>query len=363
MSTKPAIARIALLFLSVLLAACSSETPQVAEVRPVRTVIVDPRPIEDDRRAVGEVRPRFESDIGFRVSGKVISRSVDVGVSVKKGDVIARLDDQDPKTRIRSAESDVVSAEAVLTEATNSEERTVALLEKGVTTRARYDAAVRDRRSAEARVTAAKAALSLARDQLVYTELKAEFDGIVTAVSAEPGQVVAVGQTIAKLARPEARDAVFNIAEAALRDRKPDDRPQIIVTLLSNPSIEAEGVVREVSPVADATTRTYQVKVTLNDQNEQFRFGTSVMGRLKATSAPVVVLPASALFDKGGKPAVWVVDATANKVALKPVVVARYESDRVIISDGLARGEVVVTAGVNRLREGQPIRLIAGAGP
>lgn len=353
---------IALTVTMMLLAACSSETPQPTEVRPVRTMIVEPKPIEDDRSAVGEVRPRYESDLGFRVSGKVVSRTVDVGVAVKKGDVLARLDEQDYQTRVRSAESDVVAAEAVLTDARSTEERTTVLLEKGVTTRTKFDAAVRDRRSAEARLTAAKAALSLARDQLVYTELKADFDGIVTAVGAEPGQVVAIGQSIVRLARPDSKDAVFNIAEAALRERKPDERPQIVVTLLSTPATTAEGVVREISPIADATTRTYQVKVTLNNPGEPFRFGSSVMGRLKSTTAPVVVLPASALFDRSGKPAVWVVDKAAMKVTLKPVVVARYETDRVVVGEGLTRGDVVVTAGVNRLREGQSIRLLDGAG-
>jgi RND family efflux transporter MFP subunit len=181
-------------------------------------------------------------------------------------------------------------------------------------------------------------------------------------VGAEAGQVVAAGQMVVRLAKPTDKDAVFAIAESAFRGRSSQDRlPEVIVGLLSNPTIEAEGVVREVSPVADPTTRTYQVKVTLKSPPEQMRFGASVVGRLKIATAPVVVLPASALFDKGGQPAVWLFDAGTGSVSLKPVTVARYETDRVVIADGLGKGAVVVTAGVNRLREGQKVRLAEGA--
>lgn len=117
---------------------------------------------------------------------------------------------------------------------------------------------------------------------------------------------------------------------------------------------------REVSPVADPVTRTYQVKVTLETPPPAMRFGASVHGRLKATTAPVVVLPGSALYDKAGKPAVWVVEAESSTVKLVPVTVSRFESERVVISDGLAKGTIVVTAGVNRLREGQQVKLLAG---
>lgn len=337
---------------------CKEEAaPPRADIRPIRTVVVDPQPIADDRQAVGEIRPRQESDIGFRVSGKLISRLVDVGVAVKQGDLLARLDDQDFQNKVRSAEADVASAEAVLTEATGSEDRQSQLLAKGVTTKSNYDAALKNKRAAEAQLESAKAGLNLARDQLKYAELTADFAGIVTAIGAEPGQVVNAGQMVVKLAKPDQVDAVFNVAESAFRDRKTGDRPQVIVNLLSSPSIVAEGAVREVSPVADPTTRTYQVKVALENPPAAMRFGASVLGRLKETTAPVVVLPGSALYDKGGKPAVWLFDAPSSSVKLHPVVLARIESDRVVISEGLAKGDVVVTAGVNRLTEGQKVRL------
>jgi RND family efflux transporter MFP subunit len=341
------------------LAGCEPEAAKAPEVRPVRTAVVAPKAIADDRRAVGEIKPRHESDLGFRVAGKIVSRAAEIGQEVKKGDLLAKLDEQDYRNKLQSAEADIAAAEAVLSEAEAAEGRSRQLLGQGHTTRANYDIAVKNLRSAEAKLSSAKAALQLAKDQLAYAELRADFDGVVTAVGGEPGQVINVGQTIVRLARPEDKDAVFAIAEAVFGQRRPDERPELIVALLSNPAIAAEGVVREVSPVADATTRTYQVKVSLRNPPEQMRFGASVMGRLKASTAPVIVLPGSALFDKGGKPAVWVVDKAKGTVSLKPVTIVRYETDSVIVSEGLAAGDVVVTAGVNRLRDGQSVRLLA----
>ncbi|MDX2156409.1 MAG: efflux RND transporter periplasmic adaptor subunit [Hyphomicrobiaceae bacterium] len=339
------------------LSACSDAPTQEGEVRPVRTVTVDPKPVDDDRQTVGEVRPRQESDLGFRVSGKLVSRPVDVGVMVKQGDLLARLDEQDFQNKLRSAEADITAAEAVLVEAQGSEARLKQLLGSGATTKANYDASLRNLRSSEAKLESARAALALSRDQLQYAELKADFDGIVTAVGAEPGQVVAVGQMVVKLAKPDEKDAVFAIAESAFRGRKEGEKPEIAVALLSNPQVTADGTVREVSPVADPATRTFQVKVALRSPPAQMRFGSSVVGRLRESTAPVAALPGSALFDKGGKPAVWVLSPDKASVMLRPVVVARYETDKVIVTEGLAKGDVVVTAGVNRLREGQKVRL------
>jgi RND family efflux transporter MFP subunit len=351
---------LAVLAIALAAAGCGAEAAKEPEVRPVRTLVAAPKAMADDRRAVGEIKPRHESDLGFRVAGKIVARTAEIGQEVKKGQVLAKLDEQDYRNKLQSAEADIAAAEAVLAEAESAEGRSRKLLDQGHTTRANYDIAVKNLRSAEAKLTSAKAALQLAKDQLAYAELRADFDGVVTAVGGEPGQVINVGQMIVRIARPEDKDAVFAIAESVFGQRKPEEPPpELIVSLLSNLSISAEGVVREVSPVADAATRTYQVKVALKNPPEQMRFGASVMGRLKASTAPVMVLPGSALFDKGGKPAVWIVDKAKGTVSLRPVTIVRYETDSVIVSGGLEPGDIVVTAGVNRLREGQSVRLLA----
>ena len=207
---------------------------------------MDLKPIGDDRQAVGEVKPRYESDLSFRVAGKMLARLVDVGALVKQGDTLASLDTPDYQNRLRSAEADVVSAEAALVEAQATEGRQAKLLKSGFTPAASYDAALHNLRSAEAKLNAAKASLDLTRDQLKYTQLKADFDGVITAVGAEAGQNVTAGQMVVKLARPDDKDGVFNIAETALADQR-NEHPKVIVWPLSNPDLTIEGVVREIS--------------------------------------------------------------------------------------------------------------------
>jgi RND family efflux transporter MFP subunit len=341
-----------LLTLVLALAGCKPEDAQV-ESRLVRTLVVDPNPTGEDRHSIGEVKPRYESDLSFRVAGKVLSRLVDVGASVKQGDTLATLDTQDYQNRLRSAEADVSSAEAALVEAQGAEGRQGKLLKDGWATRATYDTALRNLRTAEAKLAAAKANLNLTRDQLNYTELKADFDGVIPAVGAEAGQNVNAGQMVVKLARPDDRDGVFNIAETAFADVS----DEVIVWPLSNPNLTVEGVVREVSPVADPATRTYTVKVTLNNPPPQLRFGMSIGGRLKGKPAVAVTLPLSALFEKDSSPAVWVLDEQSSSLTLRLITVARYDANTIVVAGGLIKGDIVVTAGVNTLTVGQKVRL------
>jgi RND family efflux transporter MFP subunit len=319
-------------------------------------MVAIPAPFHDDRQVVGEVKPRYESDLSFRVAGKVLSRLVDVGASVKQGDTLATLDTQDYQNRLRSAEADVSSAEAALIEAQGAEGRQAKLLKNGWATRATYDTVVRNLRTAEAKLAAATASLDLTRDQLKYTELRADFDGVITAVGAEAGQNVNAGQMVVKLARLDDTDGVFNIAETVFADVT-NARREVVVWPLSNPNLTVEGVVREISPVADQATRTYTVKVALKNPPPQLRFGMSIGGRLKGNAALAIALPLSALFEKNGSPAVWVVDQQSSSLILRPITIARYEANSAIVDSGLATEDIVVTAGVNTLTVGQKVRL------
>jgi RND family efflux transporter MFP subunit len=341
--------------LLVVLAGCKPEDVPV-ETRLVRSLVVDLKPVGDDRQAVGEVKPRYESDLSFRVAGKVLSRLVDVGAWVKQSDTLATLDTQDYQNRLRSAEADVSSAEAALVNAQGTEARQAKLLKDGWTPKATYDTALQNLQAAEARLKAAKASLDLTRDQLNYATLKADFDGVITAVGAEVGQNVNAGQMVVKLARPDDKDGVFNIAETAFSDVN-DSHPEVIVWPLSNPNLIIEGAVREISPVADPATRTYTVKVTLKNPPPQLRFGMSIGGRLKGHAPLAVALPLSAVFEKNGSPAVWVFDQQSSNLTLRPITVARYEANTVVVASGLAKGDIVVTAGVNTLTVGQKVRL------
>jgi RND family efflux transporter MFP subunit len=161
---------------------------------------------------------------------------------------------------------------------------------------------------------------------------------------------------VVKLARPDDKDGVFNIAETAFTDIS-KTQLEVIVWPLSNPELAVDGVVREISPVADPVTRTYTIKVTLKNPPAQLRFGMSIGGRLKGDAALAVALPFSALFEKSGSPAVWVLDQQSSSLTLRPITVARYDANTVIVAGGLSRGDIVVTAGVNTLTVGQKVRL------
>ena len=326
------------------------------ESRLVRTLVVNPTALGEDRHAIGEVKPRYESDLSFRVGGKVLSRLVDVGAGVKKGDTLATLDTQDYQNRLRSAEADVHSAEAAFIEAQGTEARKAKLLKDGWTPQANYDSALSALRASDAKLIVAKANRDLIRDQLNYTELKADFDGVITAVGAEAGQNVNAGQMVVKLARPDGKDGVFNIAETAFTEMS-SNPIEVLVWPLSNPELAVEGVVREISPVADPATRTYTVKVTLKNPPPQLRFGMSIGGRLKGEAALAVTLPLSALIEKNGAPAVWVLDQHSSSLTLRSITVARYEANTVVVAGGLTKGDIVVTAGVNTLTVGQKVRL------
>jgi RND family efflux transporter MFP subunit len=341
-----------------LLAACKEEVEvQAPAVRPVRTLTVERVRADDGRAAVGAIRPERDIDLSFRVSGKVFQRVVDVGDTFTAGALIGRVDPEDYLQRLKSAQGDLAAASAVLVEAKAQEARTAKLFDDGFATRTQMDGAVKSLHSAEAKLKSAQASLKLAEAQLAYTELRAEFDGIVTATGVEEGQVLNAGQLVVRVAEPRVRDAVFDVAEAAFFGTAAGAGTPVRVSLLGHPEISTVGSIREVSPVADSATGTWRVRVGLTDAPEAMRFGTSVSGKLDIEAPEVMLLPLSALFDRAGEPAVWVVDPAASQVSLQPIEVARYEANGIVVGSGLTEGDIVVAAGVHKLRENEKVRL------
>jgi RND family efflux transporter MFP subunit len=310
-------------------------------------------------RLTGEIMARTESDFSFRTDGKLVARLVDVGAFVRKDQVLARLDTDDANNRLANAVALLDVARADLRLAQSDEARQRELLARGVSTQARYDDALRTLRAAQARQESAQADFRVAQDRVAYTELKAEFDGVVTAVGADLGRVVGAGQMVVRVARPEEKDAVFGVPERMFLEST-GEPPPIEITLAASPEIKTIGVVREVAPQADPVTRTFQAKVSLPNAPIEMRLGSVVIGRALLEPRPAVSLPAAALFKSGASPAVWVVDPATNMVALKPIKVLRYDTGVVIVESGVNKGDVVVTAGVNILREGQKVRLPQG---
>ncbi len=344
------------LVLMLVLTACQKEEKAAATViRPVRTVTVEMQEGGERVSLTGEIQPRYQADIGFRVNGKVLERPVDVGTQVKKGDLLARLDPQQYRQEFEVAKSEVAVAEAEVTRSQAQEYRQRELLKNGFTTQVAYDQALKTFKTAEARLDAARARQVQASENLGYTDLKADNDGVITAVGADAGQVISAGQMVVRLAQPGEREAVFNVAEGAFKNAQKD--PTVEVNLVSNPEIRAAGKVRYVSPQADPTTRTYTVRISLPDAPPQMRLGANVVGSVILNQGQSVTLPGSALFQKAGNPAVWLVDKDGT-VQLKPITVQRYQDDSVIVGDGLKQGDVVVTAGIQKLLPGQKVRVM-----
>ena len=342
------------------LAACQKEEKAASTpIRPVRTVTVELYEGGEKVSLTGEIQARYEADIGFRVDGKILERPVDVGTAVKKGDLLARLDPQQYRQDLEVAKSEVAAAEAEVTRSEAQENRQRELLKNGHTTRVQYDQALKTFKTAQAQLDAARAKQVQASENLGYTNLKADDDGIITAVGANAGQVVSSGQMVVRLARPEEREAVFNIAEGAFKNAPKD--PSVEVELVSNPEIKTIGKVRYLSPQADPATRTYTVRVSLSDAPPQMRLGANVIGSVTLDQKQALTIPGSALFQKDGKPAVWLV-AKDNTVQLKPITVERYQGDSVVVAGGVTEGDIVVTAGVQKLLPGQKVALMdAGA--
>jgi RND family efflux transporter MFP subunit len=321
----------------------------------VRVVKVELKASELGGYASGVIESRYSTQIGFLVGGRLIERKVDVGTLVKKGDLLAQLDAADYQNKLTASQSQVSAAQSDVAQATPQEQRLKSLLKQGYTTQEAYDKAVSAVNAARARLQEAQANLRLAKDQVAYTTLKADTDGAVTAVGAEPGQVVTAGQMIVTISQLDAREGVFSVAEQVAAN-VPIGLP-VHVALQSDPTIAVDGRVREISPRADPVTGTYTVKVALPDAPDAMRLGALVIGTVEMKGDVVAVLPSTALFESDGKPSVWVVSPKDLVVDRHAVTVDRFDPETVTLSKGVSNGDLVVTAGVNWLAQGQKVAL------
>lgn len=344
------------------LAGCTQEAPPPPPpVRPVLSVVAAPQTIAD-RGFSGTVQPRYSTDRAFRVLGRITTREVDVGDTVKPGQLLAALDPTVQDLAVRSFEAELSKSEAQLNNARSTEDRQKQLVARTASTQADLDAAVQSRESAAAAVATARSSLAKAREQFGYTRLIADTGGIVTATSAEVGQVVAPGQTVITIAQAEVREAVVDVPDDIAKGMRPGDAFE--VTLQIDESVKAAGKVREVAPQADASTRSRRIRITLDAPPPAFRLGSTVTALPRATGAGHIALPATAVLAKDGGTRVWVVDETALTVATRPVVLAGPGSQGIVlVASGIEAGARVVTAGVNSLVEGQKVKLSEGAVP
>jgi RND family efflux transporter MFP subunit len=346
-----------LLALALAMAGCKAEkAAEAPPPRPVRIVIAEKSDLGQSVVLTGQILAEKEVALAFRIGGRIIERTGDVGNRVTPNQVLAKLDPQNELNALRSARAALSAAEGRLAQDSNNFERQQTLLTRGFTTRVLFDQAEQALRTSRAQVDDAKAQLEIAEDRVSYTELKADVVGTITARRAESGEVVQAGQPIFQVARDSGWDAVFDVPAQVIRSAPAD--AVILVSLADDPSVTAQGRVRQVDPQADPITRTFKVRVSVNEPPAAMRLGAVVSGRMDMESGRGIAVPATALTALNGAPALWVVDPAALTVKLQPVEVLRFDPGTVVISGGLEGGEIVVTAGVQALHPNQKVRLL-----
>jgi RND family efflux transporter MFP subunit len=348
-------ASLALLALS--LGGCNDKVAEkVTPSRPVLVATVHYEAESPERSFVGTIKPRIETDMGFRVPGKVAKRLVEVGQAVDIGQPLATLDEVDLKLQAEQAEAELRAATGVLAQASAAETRAKELRVKGWATDAQMDQARATADEARARLNRAQRSVELTNNSLSYATIAADSRGVVTATLVDPGQVVSAGQTAIRVARFAEKEAVVAIPETLLNRAK---EGVASVSLWSEPNRKYVAKLREIAPNADPATRTYLAKFSLPDAGDSVSLGmTATLTLADPATMRVARLPLSALFSEGRDPSFYVVDDKGD-VSLKAVTVKSYESNDVVISGGVDEGAKVVALGVQKLDPAQKVRVVS----
>ena len=344
------------------LAGCGNGKVAEEPVRPVLTQTIVPGAGATRDVYSGELRARHEADLAFRVGGKLLARNADAGARVARGAVLARLDPEDARLASQAAAAQLASAESDLSLARAEMERHAELLAKRFISPSAFDAKQNAFNAARARAEQARSQASITANQAAYTTLVADADGVVISVAAEPGQVLAAGQPVLRLARAGEKEVVINAPESQLARFKVGGA--VAVSLWADPSTVFPGRIREVAGGADPVTRTYAVRISTPTAPQSAQLGLTATVLLGSSIDPtLVLLPLSALAREGDGAAVWVVDPKTSRVKSRAVTVGQYREDGVTITAGLHPGDVVVTAGVHKLRPEQQVRVARGLAP
>ena len=355
---KPFIAFALLALVSLILVGCDDgrAQEQAKPERPVLTIKVKYEPQTPDRSFVGTIRPRIENDVGFRVSGKVAKRMVEVGQLVDPGQPLALLDEADLKLQGEQAEAELRAASGVLTQATAAERRSSELRSKGWSTDAQMDQVRAAADEARGRVSRAERSVELTKNNLSYATLTADARGVVTTTSAEPGQVVAAGQGVVRIARIAEKEVAVAVPETLVARAQGGEAH---VSLWSDPDRKFRAKLRELAPAADTATRTYLAKFSIPDATDEVKLGmTATLTLADPASERVARVPLSAIYNQGDGVSVFVADATGF-VEARPVIVKAYETRDAIITGGVDDGATIVALGVHKLDSGQKVRVVS----
>lgn len=340
-----------------LLGACAKEAPKPEVVRPVRTLVLSPQ-TGDLMTFAGDVRPRHETALAFRVPGQVASRRIEIGSVVKRGQVLAVLDATDLKLARSAAGARLTQAksQAALTEA--DFKRYAELRARNFISQAEFDRREAQVKQAREAVAAARAEYEQIVNRVEYGTLRAPHAGVITGIDVEVGQVVTAGQPIARLAREAQKEVAFSVPEHLLAAVK--TASDIEIRLWSRPDVVLAGRLRELSPIADPASRTYPARLSLLGDTRAVALGMSADVRMRVESKGSLRVPLTALFHRQDRPAVWVVEGTPLAAHLTPVTTGVLHGDSVDITSGLTPGQVIVTAGVTLLTDGQKVRPLEG---
>lgn len=348
--------------LAALLAGCAEKevAPKAEPLRPVRTMVVQPQSTAVAIQLPGEVRPRIESRLGFRVGGKLSQRTVSVGDRVVPGQTLARLDPTDLAPALQAQQAQVVAARTDRDLAAVELERLRNLRAQNYISQASFDRQQATHDAAQARLLAAEAQQTQARNAIDFQVLKADAAGVVTAVEAEVGQVVSAGQPVIRVAQTGEREIALNVPESDLKLVRETKEWAVVINALGHRVIP--GRIRELSPISDPASRTYPARLSLLGDLDGVALGMTAVVQALRPAESAFVLPLSALQSTDGTPRVWRVDAQG---VVTPVAVRTggLLDDAVRVVDGLKAGDRIVTAGANLLRPGQVVRVVEDARP
>lgn len=344
--------------ITLLLAACAPDRAETLPViRPVKTVVAAAESLDRVSQYAGEVRARHEISLAFRVGGKITERQAEIGQQVAPDQVLMQLDSGDLALNEQALRAQLAAAESDRDQARAKFNRAKALLARNLISRNDFDTLKGAYDTAQARVQQAESQLSGGARQTGYAQLRSDQAGVVTALHAEVGQVVAAGQPVLSLALPGEKEVAISVPENRRDELRIGEEVQI--SLWSAPGQTYRGQVREIAPLADPLTRTYAVKITLIEPDMAVQLGMSASVRAsRRLAAAAIRLPLSALFEQQGRNLVWIVDPQTRKVSQRTVELGEFHGDQVVIASGVLPGQRVVTAGAHKLHQEQTVRLL-----
>lgn len=323
----------------------------------VRTTTIGSTSTENSYTYPGEVRGKYESNLAFQVAGKIVSRSVNLGDTVTAGQVLMTIDPKDVQQSVNASQAAVNSATSNFKLAQDMYARYAKLYSEGAVSEAMRDQYRTQYEAASATLAQAQAQLTANTNQLNYTRLVADHHGVVASVGAEVGQVVAAGTPVVSVVQSGNREIQIFVPEGRLNTIAPGMPCTVTFWALNNTVVN--GNISEISPMADQATKTYKVRVALSNMPSEARLGMTAKVSLNEGKTNEILLPRSAIYQTGSTPQVWIV--RNNKVSLINVQAKGYKDDKVVITKGLQKGDVVVTAGINKLSNNMEVRLEGGA--